>query len=131
MDRELPAVLVALTFITGLVDAVTHLALGRVFAANMTGSILVLGFALASLLLGAAAGAALLQRGPTAVLLLAATISLAVTASYGVARPWRLAGNRRLPTSVRDDPTTPRAHGEGSASGRSPGSSPRRWSDSR
>src|ERR671937_1631420 len=66
VDRELPAVLVALTFITGLVDAVTHLALGRVFAANMTGSILVLGFALASLLLGAAAGAALLQRGPTA-----------------------------------------------------------------
>jgi uncharacterized membrane protein YoaK (UPF0700 family) len=40
-------VLVAVTFVTGMVDAVTYLGFGHVFAANMTGNIIVLGFALA------------------------------------------------------------------------------------
>ncbi len=39
-------VLILLTFVTGLVDAVTYLGLGHVFAANMTGNVIVLGFAL-------------------------------------------------------------------------------------
>jgi uncharacterized membrane protein YoaK (UPF0700 family) len=39
-------VLIVLTFVTGLVDAVTYLTLGHVFAANMTGNVIVLGFAL-------------------------------------------------------------------------------------
>lgn len=39
-------VLLLLTFVTGLVDAVTYLGLGHVFAANMTGNVIVLGFAL-------------------------------------------------------------------------------------
>jgi uncharacterized membrane protein YoaK (UPF0700 family) len=46
-QRPLQLLLVVLTFVTGLVDAVTYLAFGHVFAANMTGNIIVLGFALA------------------------------------------------------------------------------------
>jgi len=38
--------LFVLTFVTGLVDAVTYLGLGHVFAANQTGNVIVLGFAL-------------------------------------------------------------------------------------
>jgi uncharacterized membrane protein YoaK (UPF0700 family) len=37
--------LVALTFVTGSVDAVSYLGLGRVFTANMTGNVAMLGFA--------------------------------------------------------------------------------------
>jgi uncharacterized membrane protein YoaK (UPF0700 family) len=40
-------VLVLLTALTGLVDAVSFLVLGRVFTANMTGSVVLLGFAAA------------------------------------------------------------------------------------
>jgi uncharacterized membrane protein YoaK (UPF0700 family) len=43
----LPLLLVLLTFTTGLVDAVSYLGLGRVFTANMTGNVVLLGFALA------------------------------------------------------------------------------------
>src|SRR5262245_19970579 len=39
--------LMALTFVTGLVDAVSFLGLGRVFTANMTGNVVFLGFAAA------------------------------------------------------------------------------------
>jgi uncharacterized membrane protein YoaK (UPF0700 family) len=44
--RRLQLVLVVLSFVTGMVDAVTYLAFGHVFAANMTGNVIVLGFAL-------------------------------------------------------------------------------------
>ena len=65
------AVLIILTVVTGVVDAVTYLGLGHVFAANMTGNTVLLGFALggaseisitaslvslAAFLVGAAAG---------------------------------------------------------------------------
>lgn len=43
----LPAALLGLTVVTGLVDAVSILALGRVFVANMTGNVVFVGFALA------------------------------------------------------------------------------------
>jgi uncharacterized membrane protein YoaK (UPF0700 family) len=43
----LPALLVGLTILTGVVDAVSILALGRVFVANMTGNVVFVGFALA------------------------------------------------------------------------------------
>jgi uncharacterized membrane protein YoaK (UPF0700 family) len=43
----LPALMLALTIVTGLVDAVSILALGRVFVANMTGNVVFVGFALA------------------------------------------------------------------------------------
>uniref|UniRef100_A0AAU2K382 DUF1275 domain-containing protein n=1 Tax=Streptomyces sp. NBC_00049 TaxID=2903617 RepID=A0AAU2K382_9ACTN len=39
--------LLVLTFVSGLVDAVSFLGLGRVFVANMTGNVVFLGFALA------------------------------------------------------------------------------------
>jgi uncharacterized membrane protein YoaK (UPF0700 family) len=43
----LPALLLMLSVVTGLVDAVSYLALGHVFVANMTGNVVLLGFALA------------------------------------------------------------------------------------
>jgi uncharacterized membrane protein YoaK (UPF0700 family) len=43
----LPALLLALTAMSGLIDAVSILGLGRVFVANMTGNIVFSGFALA------------------------------------------------------------------------------------
>jgi uncharacterized membrane protein YoaK (UPF0700 family) len=43
----LPPLLVALTLVTGLVDACSYLALGHVFVANMTGNVVLLVFALA------------------------------------------------------------------------------------
>ena len=46
-DGPLPPLLVALTFVTGLVDAFSYLVLGHVFVANMTGNVVFLGFALA------------------------------------------------------------------------------------
>jgi uncharacterized membrane protein YoaK (UPF0700 family) len=48
-DRHGPLVplMVALTLLTGLVDAVSYLKLGHVFVANMTGNVIFLGLALA------------------------------------------------------------------------------------
>lgn len=40
-------VLLALTVVSGLIDAVSYLGLGHVFTANMTGNVVVLGFAAA------------------------------------------------------------------------------------
>jgi uncharacterized membrane protein YoaK (UPF0700 family) len=45
-DGPLPLLLTMLTFVTGLVDAFSYLLLGRVFVANITGSLMFLGFAL-------------------------------------------------------------------------------------
>jgi uncharacterized membrane protein YoaK (UPF0700 family) len=78
-DRHGPLVpmMVALTVLTGIVDAVSYLRLGHVFVANMTGNVVFLGFALAgagslsaaasltalgSFLLGALAGGWLVAR---------------------------------------------------------------------
>src|SRR5260221_8898255 len=41
----LPLLLIVLTVVTGIVDAVSYLKLGDVFVANMTGNVLFLGFA--------------------------------------------------------------------------------------
>src|SRR5256885_4037712 len=43
----LAPLLLGLTVVTGLVDAVSYLALGHVFTANMTGNVVFLGFAVA------------------------------------------------------------------------------------
>lgn len=43
----LPPLLLALTVVTGLVDAFSYLVLGRVFVANMTGNVVFLAFSLA------------------------------------------------------------------------------------
>ncbi len=45
--HPLVRVLLVLTFTTGLVDAVSYLGLGRVFTANMTGNVVLLGFGIA------------------------------------------------------------------------------------
>jgi uncharacterized membrane protein YoaK (UPF0700 family) len=45
--HPLARALLVMTFSTGLVDAVSYLGLGRVFAANMTGNIVLLGFGIA------------------------------------------------------------------------------------
>ena len=42
--RQTVAALLTLTVVTGLVDAVSYLRLGRVFVANMTGNVVFLGF---------------------------------------------------------------------------------------
>jgi uncharacterized membrane protein YoaK (UPF0700 family) len=82
-------ILLVLTFLSGLIDAVCYLGLGRVFTANMTGNIVVLGFAaagapgfsatasLTSLLVflaGAIAGGRLSQRLSSRATLLAIAI---------------------------------------------------------
>jgi uncharacterized membrane protein YoaK (UPF0700 family) len=62
----LPPLLVTLTVVTGLVDAVSYVALGHVFVANMTGNVVFLGFALAGapgLSVGAALAAAVAFLG--------------------------------------------------------------------
>jgi uncharacterized membrane protein YoaK (UPF0700 family) len=46
-DGPLAPLLLALTLVTGLVDAFSYLSLGHVFVANMTGNVVFLGFALA------------------------------------------------------------------------------------
>src|SRR5689334_14049789 len=84
----LPALLLGLTVLTGIVDAVSILALGRVFVANMTGNVVFIGFALAGavgfslaaslaalagFLVGAAGGGRLIRRfGKDRAILLAA-----------------------------------------------------------
>jgi uncharacterized membrane protein YoaK (UPF0700 family) len=47
VQGPLPALLLVLTVMTGLIDAVSILGLGRVFVANMTGNVVFIGFALA------------------------------------------------------------------------------------
>jgi uncharacterized membrane protein YoaK (UPF0700 family) len=48
-DGQAPLIplLLVLTFITGLIDAVSYLLLGHVFVANMTGNVVLLGFSIA------------------------------------------------------------------------------------
>jgi uncharacterized membrane protein YoaK (UPF0700 family) len=46
-DGLLPPLFLALTFVTGVVDAASYLRLGRVFVANMTGNVVFLGFGIA------------------------------------------------------------------------------------
>src|SRR6516225_3242752 len=48
-DGLLPPLLVALTVVTGLVDAFSYLILGHVFVANQTGNVVFLAFALAAI----------------------------------------------------------------------------------
>jgi uncharacterized membrane protein YoaK (UPF0700 family) len=100
----LPPLLLALTAVTGLVDAVSILRLGRVFVANMTGNVAFTGFALtgapgfslsaslvalAGFLAGAGIGGALAGRAghDRALLLLGAAAGelVLVAAAVGVA----------------------------------------------
>src|SRR5438067_4052553 len=69
-DRALPAVLLTLTMVTGVVDAASFLGLGHIFTANMTGNVVFLGFAAAGApgLSVARSGAALVAFAAGAVL---------------------------------------------------------------
>ncbi|GAA4551999.1 YoaK family protein [Pseudonocardia xishanensis] len=88
---SLPLLLLLLTFVTGVIDAVSLLALGRIFVANMTGNVVVTGFALAGVpefslltsfvalggfLVGAAAGGFLVDRLTTRGPLLRAAVGV-------------------------------------------------------
>jgi uncharacterized membrane protein YoaK (UPF0700 family) len=46
-ERSVLAVLLALTLLSGMIDAVCYLGLGHVFTANMTGNVVLIGFAAA------------------------------------------------------------------------------------
>jgi uncharacterized membrane protein YoaK (UPF0700 family) len=48
-EKVIPYALLVMTAVTGLVDAVSFLSLGRVFTANMTGNIVLLAFATANI----------------------------------------------------------------------------------
>jgi len=117
--HPLTRALLALTFTTGLVDAVSYLALGRVFTANMTGNVVLLGFGIAgsgglpvvapivslgAFLIGAGAGGVVVrrtaERHPTLVaralateaslLVIAAVVAAATTIHPGNASAYAL-----------------------------------------
>lgn len=101
MRHPLTRALLALTFTTGLVDAVSYLALGRVFTANMTGNVVLLGFgiagggglpvvapviSLAAFLLGSGTGGVLVRRmGERHPALLARALGIEVSLIAGAA----------------------------------------------
>src|SRR5438270_12610490 len=78
-EKVIPYALLGMTAVTGLVDAVSYLSLGRVVTANMTGNIVLLAFATAhvsglsiarsltallAFLVGAILGGRVMARGP-------------------------------------------------------------------
>jgi uncharacterized membrane protein YoaK (UPF0700 family) len=81
-DGPLPLVLIGLTVVAGLVDAVSYLGLGHVFVANMTGNVVFLGFV--------AGGAADIS----AALSLVAMASFALGALAGGRLGWNTSGHR-------------------------------------
>lgn len=106
----LPPLLLALTLVTGLVDAFSYLVLGRVFVANMTGNVVFMGFSLAGAsgfsvtasvlsLAAFAVGALLGGRLAHAVPGHRGRLLLAVTAAQTalVAAAWVLAALAELP----------------------------------
>lgn len=74
--------LVGLTFMTGVVDAVSYLRLGHVFVANMTGNVVFLGFAIAG------------AKGLSIASSLIALSAFLIGASFGGSLTGRLAGHR-------------------------------------
>ncbi|MFF9363249.1 YoaK family protein [Streptomyces griseoluteus] len=100
---RLPWVLLVLTMVSGLIDAVGYLGLGRVFTANMTGNVVILGFAavgapgfsvpltatsLGCFLAGAAAGGRLTSRVRRATRPTLVAEALLVGASAAIALAW-------------------------------------------
>ncbi|MBL1080982.1 DUF1275 domain-containing protein [Streptomyces actinomycinicus] len=107
---RLVVVLLTLTVVSGLIDAVSYLGLGRVFTANMTGNVVVLGFAaagapgfsvphtgtsLACFLLGAVAGGRVAARHRTGsrrrwvrLTLAAEAVLVALSAAVAFVRPY-------------------------------------------
>jgi len=106
--RLLLGTLLVLTVISGLVDAVSYLGLGHVFTANMTGNVVLLGFAaagasgfsapacltsLGAFLLGAAAAGRAARLLPSrrrllAVAMTTEAVATGIAAALAFARPW-------------------------------------------
>ncbi len=68
-DRATMSALIALTFTTGIIDAVSFLSLGHVFTANMTGNIVLLGFAV-----GGATGLSAVRSGASLLAFMAGAL---------------------------------------------------------
>jgi uncharacterized membrane protein YoaK (UPF0700 family) len=82
----LPLILLVLTVVTGLVDAVSILSLGRVFVANMTGNVVFVGFALAR-----APGFSLMASiSALAGFIVGARVAGQLIELHGDRRPWLL-----------------------------------------
>ncbi len=86
MSPGLTRILLALTFVTGIVDAVTFLGLGQVFAAMQTGNVIFLGLGI-----GGAAGAPFVAPLVGLLAFVAggalAALSARATAAHGTASP--------------------------------------------
>ncbi|MYU22529.1 YoaK family protein [Streptomyces sp. SID8352] len=112
----LPPLLLVLTLVTGLTDAVSFLALGRVFVANMTGNVVFMGFSLvgapglstlasgaavAAFLLGALAGGRLSVRLAAHRGRLLSRASAAQAVLFAVAAVVAAAAGGRMTTGVQ------------------------------
>ena len=110
----LPALLVTLTVVTGVVDAVSILALGRVFVANMTGNVVFAAFALVgapgfSLSASLFALAGFLAGAYAGGLLIARSADRGVLLRAGAAAEVLLAAAALLVAALSGDPGT--SHG--------------------
>ena len=81
-DGPLPLLLIGLTLVSGLVDAVSYLGLGHVFVANMTGNVVFLGFV--------AGGAADISAALSLVAIAAFALGALAAARLG----WNTSGHR-------------------------------------
>jgi uncharacterized membrane protein YoaK (UPF0700 family) len=88
--RPLQVLLIGLTLVTGMVDAVTYLDLGHVFSANLTGNIILLGLG--------AAGAGGMSTTSSLVAIVASLVG--VTAGARLARSLEPLGHRWVATSL-------------------------------
>ena len=128
--RQTVAALLTLTFVTGLVDAVSYLRLGRVFVANMTGNVVFLGFS-ANPHSGLSAATPVIAITGFVLGALAGVLTLTLT---GLTADSALAGGRgrsRTGGSARPRPCSrapPRARGSSSWPRRRPSPSRPSWS---
>jgi uncharacterized membrane protein YoaK (UPF0700 family) len=88
LRHPLSLTLLALTFSTGTVDAVSYLGLGHVFTANMTGNVVLLGFGIAR------------AGGLPIVAPIVSTAAFALGAGFGGALARRLADRHRIHVAI-------------------------------
>ena len=96
VNHPLTRALLVLTFTTGMVDAVSYLGLGRVFSANMTGNIVLLGFGIA----GAAGLPVIAPIVSLAAFLLGAAFGGVLDARIGELHPRHMATTLCLEVSL-------------------------------
>src|SRR5713101_454152 len=108
-EKVIPYALLGMTAVTGLVDAVSFLSLGRVFTANMTGNVVILAFAVAhapgvsvarsltalvAFFVGATVGGRILSRARTDALLQSALLIFALEIAFLAAAMFAAFGHR-------------------------------------